>query len=105
VNEYETPRQHREHLIDTFTEAYREKYDKGQQEHGGQLWKKDTTGFMLEEVLDFWSYAKVATDQRDEAIAILEVVMRGSNRTEPAALFVLVQRALDILRGTEQDNK
>ena len=85
---------HRNQLIALFKKRFTEKYDKGQAEHGGELWNKNTSTMMLEEVMDQWSYAVVAWEQRLEAIVLLEreMVARGLSDT--------VLRALKILKGT-----
>lgn len=42
-----------------FSDAYIEKYKKGQAEHGGQFWRKPTLNFMAEEIMDMWAYYHV----------------------------------------------
>jgi hypothetical protein len=63
-----TPEQEN-HLRDIkydFLKAVDEKYRKGQAEHGGDLWKKPgVLEMLMEECIDFYVYAHVLRQQRD----------------------------------------
>jgi len=49
-----------------FLKAVDEKYRKGQAEHGGDLWKKPgVLEMLMDECVDFWVYAYVLKQQRD----------------------------------------
>ena len=63
LNEIQTPDEHMDLIMDTFQAAWSEKYKKGQAEHGGRLWRKNTFPFLVEEVLDFVSYVGVLAPQ------------------------------------------
>lgn len=58
-----TPESHKEEITDDFTTESQKKYDVGQKEHGGKLWKKPTIHFMGEEILDQWAYYHVLREQ------------------------------------------
>ncbi len=63
-----TPEQE-EHLTNIkmdFLEAVDAKYRAGQAEHGGDLWKKPgVLEMLMEECIDFYVYAHVLKEQRD----------------------------------------
>jgi len=56
---------HREQLVEQFAAAFRAKYDAGQREHGGRVWRKPN---MLREgtheILDLWVYLKTEEAQK-----------------------------------------
>lgn len=47
---------HINQILEELSNKFREKYTRGQIEHGGRLWKKNTDTFLEEEILDFISY-------------------------------------------------
>ena len=63
LDEIETPEEHMDVMMSSFESAWREKYRKGQAEHGGKLWRKSTFAFLVEETLDFVSYVGVLAPQ------------------------------------------
>lgn len=63
---------HRDKLNAAFTKANSVKYEKGQAEHGGRLYEKDCSAFLLEEVFDFWNYAWTERQNKLKAIQLLE---------------------------------
>lgn len=70
-----TPEQeaHLAELKTSFATGLDEKYRRGQQEHGGNLWMKTGMFPMLrEEVLDFWAYGKTIERQLREVLAHIE---------------------------------
>jgi hypothetical protein len=62
---------HMNACMEAFEKAWRAKYTKGQHEHGGRLWRKRTTPFLIEEVLDFVSYVAVLAPQLNRATELL----------------------------------
>jgi hypothetical protein len=69
---YISPDHHRDELVKRFHEEYREKYDAGQAEHGGNLWEKaNMVNRAKEEILDQWSYVCALEDQIREAVFLL----------------------------------
>lgn len=99
LDQIETPEEHMEVLMDTFRAAWEEKYMKGQREHGGRLWRKRTTDFLVDEVLDFVSYVGVLAPQLNRVEEILEKGQDGSANQAMDA----IRRALNILRvGNEE---
>lgn len=64
-----TPEQekHLQFLKDEFCKQLDEKYRKGQEEHGGDIWlKSGMLKNMTEEILDQWVYAKTLEFQMKE---------------------------------------
>ena len=83
----------------TFEAAWRDKYMKGQEEHGGKLWRKAVLPFMGDEVLDFVSYFGVLAPQLKRVEEILEEGQNGGTNQA----FDAIGRALNILRiGNEE---
>ena len=59
-------------ILRRFVQEADAKYRKGQQEHGGDLWKKPgMLGFLREECLDFVVYADTLQAQIQEALLLL----------------------------------
>ncbi len=58
---------HLDEIKYAFVKAVDAKYRKGQEEHGGNLWKKPgVLEMLMEECVDFWVYAYVLKQQRDD---------------------------------------
>lgn len=93
-----SPAEHRDYLNKKFVELNGPKYDRGQAEHGGELYKKDCSAFMLEEVSDFWNYTVTEADNKKRVMKILEQA-----ETYPSLANVACRDALEILRGTLVD--
>jgi hypothetical protein len=49
----------------------RTKYVAGQQEHGGELWRKPILGELLEETIDLAVYAETLSDQMQAGLSLL----------------------------------
>lgn len=94
-----SPEDHRNSLNAAFVALNGPKYDKGQAEHGGRLYEKDCSGFMLEEISDFWNYAWTEQQNKFRAIALLEsfVAVCALNYEHP------VYQALLHLKGSWKD--
>lgn len=90
---FESPEEHRESIVEEFSAAYREKYNRGQAEHGGNLWRKDNLSFAKEEVLDFASYVFTADWQRRKALRLLELAVQSPETLQ------YVYEAMSVLRG------
>jgi len=63
IYERRTPDSHKQEITDDFTLDSQKKYELGQKEHGGKLWRKPTIHFMGEEILDQWAYYHVLREQ------------------------------------------
>lgn len=100
TEQFKTPKEHRDVLADEFVTAFKAKYDKGQAEHGGELYRKDCSAFAEEEILDFWAYIKTENHSKKLAIEALTRV-----ESYPALANAMVQEALELLRGTKLDVK
>jgi hypothetical protein len=58
---------HLENIKYDFLKAVDTKYRKGQKEHGGNLWKKPgVLEMLMDECVDFYVYAHVLKQQRDD---------------------------------------
>jgi hypothetical protein len=93
---YASEIEHRDALAREFDEGFKAKYDKGQKEHGGKLWEKDCSTFLIEEVFDFWAYARTIETQRREAVALLNEALLVHD-------MALVAKARAVLVGTRAD--
>lgn len=60
--EYISPEQHIEAIIEAWAGCIRRKYLRGQEEHGGRLWRKPCLDRLLEEIDDLVVYASVLQD-------------------------------------------
>lgn len=59
---------HVSRILTRFNAALRAKYEKGQQEHGGNLWQKSgMIDFAIEEVIDLAVYLYTLKEQMEEA--------------------------------------
>jgi hypothetical protein len=67
-----TPEEHVELIISDFAKQATKKYMKGQEEHGGRLWRKNCLPFMFEEVIDFYVYMHVVNAQLVEMKYLLK---------------------------------
>jgi len=95
-----TPEDHMDALMTTFEAAWREKYMKGQAEHGGRLWRKSTLAFMGEEVLDFVSYFGVLAPQLKRVEELLHLARTAENILDARNY---ANKALNIMRvGNEE---
>lgn len=65
ANQPHNPDHHVALILDRFAADFHKKYAKGQIEHGGRLWRKPVLPFLVEEVLDFVSYADVIGRQHE----------------------------------------
>lgn len=52
-------------ILDRFSADLTAKYEKGQAEHGGNLWEKDMLDFAIEEAIDMVTYLYTMREQRD----------------------------------------
>lgn len=95
-----TPEDHMDALMSTFEGAWREKYMKGQAEHGGKLWRKATFPFLVEETLDFVSYIGVLAPQLKRVEELLHETRTCLNIHDARNL---ANKALNIMRvGNEE---
>lgn len=58
-----TGEQHAEYIADAARDAIFKKYNAGQKEHGGKLWRKVVTPHILEEAIDQIVYVLTLRDQ------------------------------------------
>lgn len=96
--DYTSPEEHRDALAREFEEAFKAKYDKGQAEHGGRLWRKNCAGMLLEEVLDFWAYARTMEAQRQAAVSLLQEALSRA-RLGNQGVLRCVMEAIALLEG------
>ena len=55
----------RDFSIAYFTKVAKEKYDKGQKEHGGLIWNRDNLQDLFDESIDVWFYTIAAIIRRE----------------------------------------
>lgn len=68
-----TPEQqaHRERVLAQFTEDFRRKYDKGQREHGGNLWERvELINWAIEEAIDQVAFLYTLREQLQHLIDV-----------------------------------
>lgn len=70
--EIQTTEQHKEYIFSTLKERGVSKYDVGQEEHGGRLWRKNVLSMMGDEIIDFVVYFSVLEQQVKRAAEILD---------------------------------
>lgn len=91
----QSPQEHAAQIASRFCMDHREKYQKGQTEHGGLLHKKRVIEKLWEEVLDFVSYSDVIMRQWQQIDTITEKALKdGSDQAAQLAL----QAILNIVR-------
>lgn len=73
----DSPGQHVQGLQQWFNRVHRSKYLAGQEEHGGQLWRKNTLPMLVEEIFDLVSYAHVELLHRIQLGSICDQVQAG----------------------------
>lgn len=81
-------RNHRDKITREFLNEFPGKYNKGQKEHGGNLWQKPLASAMVEEALDFYAYAKTTQSQHRE-IRLQTYLIKPKNDKEKAALEII----------------
>lgn len=96
LDNIQTNEDHIERVIDNFTTAYRRKYYKGAEEHGGRLWRKNTRAMLVDEVLDFVSYVDCIIEQDREAAKLLRTALDAND-------WGYVERALSVLEVGNAD--
>jgi len=77
--EFSSSEDHRDAILNEFNQLYKEKYAKGQAEHGGRLWRKSVRAMAKEEVLDFVSYMFTDHAQIDNVIKLLKHGIKTSD--------------------------
>ena len=101
-NTYYKPKFHKQGIIARFGGMMDEKYDKGQEEHGGQLWEKPVLKFMLEEVMDLPIYLLTFMDQIEQVKALLKEGLEAQDLFHAGNA---IKHALNILEKGNQDGK
>lgn len=104
---YESIEEHKNCVVAYASDEIRIKYQQGQEEHGGELWKKGLDTLLVPqlraEALDLIVYTDVIRDQISE---IRNICNRAVSTD--AELCIINHVYFDILRilnGTKQDNK
>jgi hypothetical protein len=70
-----TPEDHMNRISAWFTLFMQAKYEAGQKEHGGKLWRKNVVHAMKDEVIDMVVYFEVLEGQYRKAVQELEHAM------------------------------
>ena len=78
-----TPERHIDKVTVDFSTECREKYENGQKEHGGELWRKPVAGMIGEEIVDQWVYYHVLREQINTVKQLLQKeILRTTNGGE-----------------------
>lgn len=96
MKQYGSPEGHIAAIIERAAGALRDKYLRGQEEHGGQLWRKPCLGRAYEEVLDLMIYLDVVQEHIQAIVEIAESGLAG--RASP---MDALRDILSILKGDE----
>lgn len=97
--EYESWEDHQRAIVDKFGSEFLKKYEAGQHQHGGRLWKKPTLPMLKEEAIDFVSYLYTLEDQLIDVKTLLSQGMADGD-------WALVGEAFNILLfGNEEGRK
>lgn len=95
---------HLDDIVVELARLVRVKYERGQREHGGRLWRKPQLERLTDEVLDLAVYTFTLRDQHQRAI---EELRKGLNaRTDQFAYAYVcdgARRALNILTKGNPD--
>lgn len=70
-----TPADHVLRIASWFISHMAKKYEKGQAEHGGRLWRKNTLNMLRDEIIDLPVYFEVLEAQHARAITLLAVAI------------------------------
>lgn len=99
---YATPADHAEAVIQRFSEDARQKYMKGDKEHGGRLYRKPVLGYLYDEVLDLPIYLLTLMEQM-KMVEQLLVDAYWANGESPAMVNRKISEAINILRYGNED--
>jgi len=75
--EYGSPHEHLLDILDSAHSAIRWRYETGQKEHGGRLWRKDCLSKLLDELADAYVYAVTLEHQIDAIHGIVYEAREG----------------------------
>lgn len=70
-----TPADHILRIAAWFISHMTKKYEIGQAEHGGRLWRKNTLKMLRDEIIDLPVYFEVLEKQHEEALELLGIVV------------------------------
>ncbi len=78
LTEYASPDDHLRALINDIAGDMTLKYERGQREHGGELWRKECLQNAYQEALDLLTYLKTLKGQMGDAMILASVgMLRG----------------------------
>lgn len=81
-------RAHRDGLAREFLNEFPAKYNAGQREHGGELWRKPLAGEMVKEALDFYAYAKTIEQQHREIHLLVSLIKPKTDKERAAVALI-----------------
>lgn len=90
------PYEHRDKIALDFAALVRKKYDQGQKEHGGELWRKPVLFFMVEEVVDMAVYMMTILEQVDQIREHCELGMKHTEEEHSHRLFESIKSILEV---------
>ena len=108
MSEYATPADHAATVIRRVGYAIDEKYHKGQEEHGGRLWKKPVINMIGQEITDLNVYHDVLVEQWTSVRQLVNDAFLLMSEDQPG--FREVYKALNILiygneEGSDEPDK
>lgn len=99
-----TPSEHFDKIVGWFKTVGEVKYNKGQKEHGGRLWRKNTIHMLGEEILDLPTYFYVLLKQYEQALDQLNLAITKDKACKsPLEVMVHVRNAYNILQVGNTD--
>ena len=91
-----TPKQHMERICNWFKIAGTKKYNRGQAEHGGKLWRKPALKLLGDEILDIPIYFRVLEEQQEEVLDQLQMALAAGH--DLAVITMHIRNAYNILK-------
>lgn len=81
-----------------FNDNFYSKFWKGQEAHGGKIWRKNCIPHLREELVDAVTYLATVEDQYEKATMMLMAALQGKDEpNKDYEDWVLVQNALNVL--------
>jgi len=94
--EFETWEEHQNYILARFGANFKFKYEVGQKEHGGRLWKKAPFNMLKDEAVDFISYVYTLENHLNDVTSLLTNAIVAED-------WALVGDALNVLQvGNEE---
>jgi hypothetical protein len=100
---------HKLFVANSTAEEIVNKYDKGQEEHGGKLWRKPIMDYIGEEIIDmaiYWSTFKVQWKELLHIIRYLHLLTLDPQTNTTSEIKALAEKALNLMeRGNVEGDE